>query len=354
MHRQDLSVQLRDQPGALAELGETLGRAGVSLEGGGGFTVGASCIVRLMHAGIVAMCLAALVSGCRGTADVAKPLPPRTYRTQLVMLGTGNPVPDPDRSGPATAVVVDDVAYLFDCGPGVVRRASVASTKHDLAALAPTSLQFLFVTHLHSDHTLGYPDLILTPWVMGRRAPLEVYGPPGIAAMTDHLRAAYAEDIAIRSDGPEDAERAPTVPNVHEVSAGLVFQDERVKITAFPVHHGTWPHAFGYRIEGPDRTIVITGDYSPTDSVVAACNGCDVLVSEGYPSRILEREPGRRAYMQDFHTSATELGVLATRARAKEIVVTHRRSGIPDAILLEEIHRGFTGPVVLANDLDRL
>jgi ribonuclease Z len=271
------------------------------------------------------------------------------------MLGTGTPLPDPDRSGPATAVVVDDVAYLFDCGPGVVRRASAAAKKHGLAALEPTNLHHLFVTHLHSDHTLGYADLIFTPWVVGRTAPLEVYGPVGIAGMTEHLRAAYAEDVAIRTEGLEQSERASTVPDVHEVSAGLIFQDARVRITAFPVHHGSWAHAFGYRIEGPDRTIVITGDHAaPDDAIVAACNGCDVLVSEGYASRILDREPARREYMHAFHTSATELGALATRARAKLVVVTHRRSGIPDQVFLDEIRRGYAGPVVLADDLDRI
>ena len=293
-----------------------------------------------------------LLVGCAAPEVTHRP-PPRG-RTQLVMLGTGNPVPDPERSGPATAVVVDDVAYLFDCGPGVVRRASAAAKQHDLAALQPTRLQHLFVTHLHSDHTLGYADLIFTPWVVGRAAPLEVYGPPGIAAMTEHLRAAYAEDVAVRTEGLEAGDRAGTVPNVHEVTAGLVFQDARVKITAFPVHHGSWPHAFGYRIEGPDRTIVITGDYSPTDSVVTACDGCDVLVTEGYPSRIVEREPERRAYMQSFHISAVELGALATRARAKHVVVTHRRSTIPGTVVVEEIRRGYAGSVTLANDLDRL
>ncbi|HEY6036044.1 MAG TPA: MBL fold metallo-hydrolase [Kofleriaceae bacterium] len=276
-------------------------------------------------------------------------------RTQLVMLGTGNPLPDPDRSGPATAVVVDDTAYLFDCGPGVVRRAAAAAKKHGLPALEPAKLHHLFVTHLHSDHTLGYADLMFTPWVVGRAAPLEVYGPPGIAAMTDHLRAAYAEDIAVRTEGLEQAESTGPVPNVHEVAAGMIFQDARVRISAFPVHHGSWAHAFGYRIEAPDRTIVITGDYAASeDAIIAACAGCDVLVSEGYPSQILEREPGRRAYMHAFHTSAIELGALATRARAKHVVVTHRRSGGSDQVLLDEIRRGYAGPVVLANDLDRL
>jgi ribonuclease Z len=304
---------------------------------------------------LVGTCLVVILSGCGARDAPTRSAMPPTTRTQLVMLGTGNPVPDPERAGPATAIVVDDVAYLFDCGPGVVRRASAAATRFGLAALEPTNLHHLFITHLHSDHTVGYADLILTPWVVGRSAPLEVYGPPGVAAMTDHLLAAYAEDITIRTEGREGADRAATIPNVHEVTAGPVLQDARVKITAFPVHHGSWPHAFGYRIEGPDRTIVITGDHAPPDdTIIAACNGCDVLVSEGYPSRILDREPDRREYMHAFHTSAIELGALATRARAKEVVVTHRRSGIPDAVLLGEIRRGYAGPVVLADDLDRL
>jgi ribonuclease BN (tRNA processing enzyme) len=169
---------------------------------------------------ILGVCLVVLAS-C-GARDVPKSTPPPSVRTQVVMLGTGNPLPDPARSGPATAVVVDDVAYLFDCGPGVVRRASAAAAKLGLAALDPTNLHHLFVTHLHSDHTLGYPDLIFTPWVVGRTAPLEVYGPPGLAAMTDHLRAAYSEDVAVRS---EQEDRAPTIPSVHEIEPGMIFQD---------------------------------------------------------------------------------------------------------------------------------
>jgi len=298
--------------------------------------------------------VACLVLACSREATPRVP-PASTGRTALVMLGTGNPLPDPDRSGPATAVVVDDTAYLFDCGPGVVRRAAAAAKKHGLPALEPARLHHLFITHLHTDHTLGYADLMFTPWVVGRDTPLQVYGPPGTAAMTDHLRAAYAEDLAVRSEGLERAEGAAAIPDVHEVAAGMIFQDARVRISAFPVHHGSWAHAFGYRIEAPDRTIVITGDYAGSeDAIIAACAGCDVLVSEGYPSQILDREPGRRAYMHAFHTSAVELGALATRARAKQVVVTHRRSGIPDQILLDEIRRGYAGPVVLANDLDRL
>ena len=112
-------------------------------------------------------------------------VPPAASGTQVVLLGTGTPPADPDRSGPATAIVVNGTPYLVDMGAGVVRRAKSAVADRGINALEPTNLRVVFVTHLHSDHVVGYPDLILTPWVLGRRVPLEVYGPPGIKHMTD-------------------------------------------------------------------------------------------------------------------------------------------------------------------------
>src|SRR5436190_24132402 len=90
-------------------------------------------------------------------------------RTRVVLLGTGTPVPDPDRSGPATAIVVDDHAYLVDFGPGVVRRAELAALTKKIPAVEPGNLKVAFVTHLHSDHTAGYSDLIFTGWTSGRK-----------------------------------------------------------------------------------------------------------------------------------------------------------------------------------------
>ena len=122
----------------------------------------------------------------------------------------GQSGPSPERSGPATAIIVNGQPYLVDFGPGVVRRAAAAQQK-GIGALNPINIRHAFVTHLHSDHTVGYPDLIFTPWVVGRKAPLEVYGPPGIKAMTDHVLAAWAEDIKIRN-GPLERDLPSTAP----------------------------------------------------------------------------------------------------------------------------------------------
>jgi ribonuclease BN (tRNA processing enzyme) len=125
--------------------------------------------------------------------------------TQIVLLGTGTPAADPDRSGPATAIVVNGTPYLVDVGPGLVRRAAAAVRDRGVQALQPTNLRVVFVTHLHSDHTVGFPDLIFTPWTLGRRVPLEAYGPKGIKAMTDSLLEAYRLDIETRKRRWESA-----------------------------------------------------------------------------------------------------------------------------------------------------
>ena len=145
---------------------------------------------------VVTACLLILTTSLTAQQQQVK-LP--TSPTQIVLLGTGNPPADPDRSGPATAIVVNGTPYLVDFGAGVVRRAKAAVTDRGITALEPTNFRVVFVTHLHSDHTVGYPDLILTPWVLGRRVPLEVYGPAGIKAMTEHILEAYRADFDTRS-----------------------------------------------------------------------------------------------------------------------------------------------------------
>src|SRR5512143_723328 len=136
--------------------------------------------------------------------------------TTVILLGTGMPRPDPDASGPATAVVVGKKVFVFDAGPGVERRLAAAR----LPIAGPTAL---FITHLHSDHTLGYPDLIFTSWVMGRKTPLRVYGPPGLRKMTDHLLAAWEKDIAVRTEGLEHETPDGYRVDVREIGPGVVY-----------------------------------------------------------------------------------------------------------------------------------
>jgi len=149
-------------------------------------------------------------------------------QTQIVLLGTGTPLPDPERSGPCTAIVVNGTPYLVDVGTGVVRRAAAARSK-GVKALEPTNLKIAFITHLHSDHTLGFADIMLTPWIMGRHEPLEVYGPPGTAAMAGHLQKAYETDIKTRTEGLEHSNTTGYRVNVHEIKPGPVYKVRQLR-----------------------------------------------------------------------------------------------------------------------------
>ena len=270
--------------------------------------------------------------------------------TRIVMLGTGTPRPNPDRSGPATAIVVGDRAYLVDFGPGVVRRAAAAASK-GFPALQPTRISIAFLTHLHSDHTAGYPDLLLTPWVFGRKQ-LDVYGPEGTEEMTRHLLMAYRRDIENRTRGLEHAESL--VVHAHDIQPGVVFKDDRVTVKAFAVAHGEWNQAFGYRFETSDRVIVLSGDTSPSDNVIANCHPCDVLIHEvQLPSYNVESVPDWPAYRARYHTTTDQLAELANRAKPGLLVVYHNAAaeeGLQE--ILRQIQRTYHGKVVVARDLD--
>jgi len=291
-----------------------------------------------------------------------QPAPASRSRTQVVLLGTGNPPADPDRSGPATAVVVNGTPYLVDFGAGVVRRAKSAAVDRGIAALDPVNLRVVFVTHLHSDHTVGYPDLILTPWVLGRRVPLEVHGPGGIKGMTDHVLQAYSADFETRTKdrGLYTVGAFPEghAVNAHQVRPGVVYKDANVTVTAFPTKHTM--ESFGYRFDAPDRSVVISGDTNPAQATIDACDGCDVLIHEVLTNEWLAQRRDFQAYAAQFHTTTTQLTELATKAKPRLLILYHASLSLRPAVdserstpaaLLGEM-RNYAGHVVVGRDLD--
>jgi ribonuclease BN (tRNA processing enzyme) len=306
----------------------------------------------------------AVVGGCDGPRSGRAEATPQqdTARTgtSVVLLGTGMPRPDPQASGPATAIVVGKRVFLVDAGPSVERQLAAAH-------LPIAGVDALFITHLHSDHTLGYPDLIFTSWVMGRRLPFPVYGPPGTQQMTDHLIAAYGEDIQIRTQGLEHESPGGYQVAVHEVAltgaaAPMVIYDSGgVRVTAMPVPHGSWRYAYAYRFDTPGRVVIVSGDTRPSEALRQA-TGVDVLVHEVYSADGLRRSPQSSnenpdwpRYMQEFHTSDVELGELAAKSAPKLLVLSHIiRRGASDSSLLAGVRAGgFAGRTVVGHDLDR-
>lgn len=277
--------------------------------------------------------------------------------TKLVMLGTGNPNPSPEQSGCALAIVVNDVPYVVDFGPGLIRRAAALSPRYggSIEGLDVKHIKRAFLTHLHSDHTTGYPDLILTPWVMGRDEPLEVYGPAGTREMTEHILESYKEDIRYRLYGTEPANDDGWRVNCYEIlKEGLFYQDEHIKAEAFRVPHGTWPNAWGFRFTTPDKVIVISGDSAPSEKIIEYASGADILVHEVYSQAGYEKKPESwKSYHAAHHTSTLELAGIARQAEPGLVVLYHILFwGSTEEELLEEISGIYEGKVILGRDLD--
>jgi len=279
--------------------------------------------------------------------------------TKLVLLGTGNPNPNPAHSGPSVAIIVNDEPYIVDFGPGLIRRAAALSERYGktikLKGLNVKNIKHAFLTHLHSDHTAGYPDLILTPWVMGRNTPLEVYGPEGLNDMTKYILKAYQEDIKYRLYGLEPINNQGWRVNSHEIlKEGIVYKDKNVTVEAFPVKHGSWPNAWGYRFTTPDKVIVISGDTMPSEKVEKYATGADILVHEVYSG---EKFKGLSPFWQNYHkhnhTSTYELAKIANVAKPKLLVTYHMLFwGSTEKDILNEIKKTYKGKVIVGEDLD--
>lgn len=272
--------------------------------------------------------------------------------TRLVLLGTGTPNAEPNRAGSALAVIVDDTPYLVDCGPGVVRQANAAA-QNQIAALQPNRLACAFLTHLHSDHTLGCPDLIFTPWVLGRTEPLRLFGPAGARAMIEHLQAAYQADIAERLTGLEPANPTGYETIVTEIEPGRVFENHHLRVDAFPAVHGSWP-AVGYRFTTPHGVIVISGDTAPHPQMTDYYRDCDILVHEVMSAdRLAGRSPAWQQYHRAVHTSTRQLAQIAAQVQPKRLILTHVLFwGQSPAALVAEITADYSGEVILGHDLD--
>lgn len=275
------------------------------------------------------------------------------HEPRIVFLGTGTPNPDPERQGPSLAVIAGGQAYLVDAGVGVVRQAMKA---HGMGVeeLAIEKLTHLFLTHLHSDHTLGYPDLIFTPAVTGRKGPLNVWGPRGTRAMTQHIEAAWKEDYEVRSKGGE-----PMIPEAYEVlvseiQPGVTHEDENFTIQAFRVTHGAWKEACGFKFTLGEKTIVISGDTTPCEELVKQAKGCDILVHEVCSDTGLrKRSPEWQAYHRAYHTTGKQLGELCAQIQPKLLLPYHvLLFGEREETLLKEIRDHYGGEVVIPKDLD--
>jgi ribonuclease BN (tRNA processing enzyme) len=285
---------------------------------------------------------------------------------KIVMLGTGTPNALPDKSGPAIALVVGEQVYLLDCGPGVVRRAE-AAVPFGVPELVSKNLCRVFLTHLHSDHTAGLADLLLTPWVLGREQALQVFGPCGTYKMCHHLEQAYQVDIQNRVYGAEQANKQGIHIYAKEYKEGLFYEDEHIRIEAYPMLHPPF-EAYGFRITTPNGIIVFSGDTAPCLGIEQAAKGCDLLIHEVYSAKgVQTRTPKWYKYHTSVHTSELELAALVRVTQPKTLVLTHQlwmlgenESGSEitkesrEAEVIVNIATEYHGQIISAQDLDTI
>lgn len=287
-------------------------------------------------------------AGGADTADVA---------LRVTLLGTGRPDPAIDRFGPATLVEAGGHTLLFDSGRGAAQR--LWQLRIPLSRVGA-----VFLTHLHSDHVVGLPDLWLTGWLPTpfgrRRAPLGVWGPEGTRAMAEGLRQAFAWDLDRRGRG-EGLPAAGSALEAHEVEPGVVFDRDGVRVTAFLVDHGgLLEPAFGYRVDFGGRSVVISGDTRPSESLVRAAAGADVIVHEvvAAPPALLERSETARRIV-GFHTLPEDAGRIFARARPRLAVYSHvvlltTDPAYPAPAVTELVPRtrtAYDGPLEVGEDL---
>jgi ribonuclease Z len=275
---------------------------------------------------------------------------------RVTLLGTGTPIPSAERFGPSTLVEAGDQKLLIDAGRG-------ATIRLDQLNIPIGRIDALLLTHFHSDHTVGIPDVWLTGWLQShfgtRRTPFRVIGPRGAKVLMSRLEDAYAADIRIRI-ADEKLDPAGVATSVEEFDTdGVVYQNGGVTVTAFEVDHGELiKPAYGYRIAYRGRVVVVSGDTRYNENVVKYANGADLLIHE---VAIARPELMREAYIRRImahHTTAREAGMVFARAQPKLAAYTHlvflasnevRPSTTAD--LIAETRQTYSGPLEVGEDL---
>ena len=276
-------------------------------------------------------------------------------QTKLIVLGSGTPNPDPDRAGSAYAVVVNETPYLIDFGPGIIRRAASLSPPWggEIEAMTVKNFEHAFLTHIHSDHSAGLADLLLTPWIMGRNKKLNLYGPEGLEQMAASSLLAYEDDINYRIYGTQPSNKVGYKFNFHLLNKGLIYKDKNISVEAFKVPHGSFDDAYGFRFTSKDKVIVFSGDTGPSKTLEKFAAGADILVHEVYSNAgFLEKTKDWQLYHQGHHTSTFELGEIASRAKPKLLLLSHILFwGSTVDEILKEIQSTYSGEIKIAEDL---
>ena len=274
--------------------------------------------------------------------------------TKLFILGTGTPNPNPERMGSSYLVLANDEPYLFDYGTGVVRRIAAFSTSWggEYQALEVENLKYAFLTHIHSDHTLGLADLIITPWIMGRSEPLKIFGPKGAKNMHTNIIKAYQPDIDYRIYGTQPQNSTGYKVIFNELRDKFVYQDENIKVTAFLNDHGDLQESYGFLIETTDKKILISGDTAMSKNLISYGENLDYLIHEIYSQKgFNNKTPDWQKYHQAHHTGPKEVAEIANLLQPKSLILSHILFwGSSEQEILDEVKTFYSGKIIVAED----
>ena len=274
--------------------------------------------------------------------------------TKLFILGTGTPNPNPERMGSSYLVLANDEPYLFDYGTGVVRRIASFSPSWggEYQALEVENLKYAFLTHIHSDHTLGLADLIITPWIMGRTEPLKIFGPKGAKYMHTNIIKAYQPDIDYRIYGTQPQNSTGYKVIFNELKDKFVYQDENIKVTAFSNDHGDLQESYGFLIETLDKRILISGDTAMSKNLISYGEDLDYLIHEIYSQKgFNNKTPDWQKYHQAHHTGPKEVAEIANLLQPKSLILSHILFwGSSEQEILDEVKTFYSGKIVVAED----
>ena len=274
--------------------------------------------------------------------------------TKLFILGTGTPNPNPERMGSSYLVLANDEPYLFDYGTGVVRRIASFSPSWggEYQALEVENLKYAFLTHIHSDHTLGLADLIITPWIMGRSEPLKIFGPKGAKYMHTNIIKAYQPDIDYRIYGTQPQNSTGYKVIFNELKDKFVYQDENIKVTAFSNDHGDLQESYGFLIETTDKKILISGDTTMSKNLISYGEDLDYLIHEIYSQKgFNNKTPDWQKYHQAHHTGPKEVAEIANLLQPKSLILSHILFwGSSEQEILDEVKTFYSGKIVVAED----
>jgi len=265
-----------------------------------------------------------------------------------ILIGTGNPRPNPERAGASVAIAAGNQWFLVDAGRGATLRIAGTSLKYE-------KMRAVFLTHLHSDHTAGLPDVFDTSWQFGRKTvPLELYGPEGTKALADAMLQFFAYDIHIRRDLVEHHPAAGATIDTHIVKEGVVYDDGDVRVTAFTEQHPPVEPAFGYRFDSGGHSIVVSGDTRPNANLIKFAKGADVLIIESYLPGFFRTTdtPEVAARLEAYHTNAQQAGEIAAAAGVKTIVLTHLMPPAAAESYAPWVSKSFRGKIIVGKDLE--